>query len=390
MSKLDVYNLGQLGINRVKSPIQVQDGELLQSQNASVRPVQGQLALSKRDGMVVINEEVANGTLSAIINIPRRSIGGTAHCVVTPEIPAGEWTHGVWSPELGLFVVLQFSGSGIITSPDGITWTERTSPSSTSWQSIVWAAEQNKFVAVGPGSSAATQVMTSSDGITWVNRTAATNRTWKAVGYSPDLNLFVASAGTGSTAGLFMSSPDGITWTTRTGTRPINTFQWSSSLGLFVGAGEVSAQTGNISTSSNGTTWTAQTTPVVSLFNDMAYSEELGMFVTTGASSLPPYVSGSFYSTNGTTWTASDMPALVTSAALSGIDWSPELGVFLIATGNEISYISQNGMNWTPLASNCGVVNYTNVIWSPELEKFLLIGQDDSTAEPVFELLSES
>ena len=68
--KINVYGLGQYGINRVKSPVHVKDGELLSAQNAQVKPVQGQLALSKRDGMAKINSSAAAGTLSAIVNLP--------------------------------------------------------------------------------------------------------------------------------------------------------------------------------------------------------------------------------------------------------------------------------------------------------------------------------
>lgn len=68
--KINVYTLGQHGINRVKSPVHVLDGELLNAQNATVRPIHGQLAITKRDGMAKINADAAAGTLLAIKNIP--------------------------------------------------------------------------------------------------------------------------------------------------------------------------------------------------------------------------------------------------------------------------------------------------------------------------------
>jgi hypothetical protein len=69
-AKLDVYSLGQVGVNRTRSPIQVKDGELLQSQNATVRPVRAQLALTKRDGMAKINSSQAPGSILSITNLP--------------------------------------------------------------------------------------------------------------------------------------------------------------------------------------------------------------------------------------------------------------------------------------------------------------------------------
>ena len=68
--KLNVYNLGSLGIDIVNSPIHVADGSLLDCQNAQMSPNDAELALKKRDGMVKINSVAAAGTLKAIVNIP--------------------------------------------------------------------------------------------------------------------------------------------------------------------------------------------------------------------------------------------------------------------------------------------------------------------------------
>lgn len=65
-----VYNLGSLGVDIVNSPLHVQDGALLNCQNAQISPNDAELALMKRDGMVKVNSVAAAGTLKAIINIP--------------------------------------------------------------------------------------------------------------------------------------------------------------------------------------------------------------------------------------------------------------------------------------------------------------------------------
>ncbi|MBI1821274.1 MAG: hypothetical protein HY036_00400 [Nitrospirae bacterium] len=63
-------------------------------------------------------------------------------------------------------------GGGIIlTSPDGITWTARTSGTTNSLTGVVWSGSQ--FVAVG-GNYQGVVVLTSPDGITWMTRATST------------------------------------------------------------------------------------------------------------------------------------------------------------------------------------------------------------------------
>lgn len=64
--KLNVYGLGQFGVNRTKSPTQLADGEFLQAQNAQADPRGSQLALRKRDGMLKINASAAAGQILQI------------------------------------------------------------------------------------------------------------------------------------------------------------------------------------------------------------------------------------------------------------------------------------------------------------------------------------
>ncbi len=69
MSKQDVYNLGQIGIDLVNSPLHVADGSVLQSQNAQLSPDDAELALKKRDGMAKVNSSAAAGTIISLFNV---------------------------------------------------------------------------------------------------------------------------------------------------------------------------------------------------------------------------------------------------------------------------------------------------------------------------------
>ena len=93
----------------------------------------------------------------------------------------------------------------ILTSPDGISWTQRTSGSQ-QFDLYGLTYGNGLFVTVGESGS----ILTSPDGITWTERTSGTPK-----------ELYVVTSGNGLfvTVGFFgtiLTSPDGITWTERT------------------------------------------------------------------------------------------------------------------------------------------------------------------------------
>jgi hypothetical protein len=92
-------------------------------------------------------------------------------------------------------VAVSSSGTGnrVMTSPDGITWTSRTSAADNSWRSVTYGG--GLFVAVST-TGTGNRVMTSPDGITWTSRTSAANNTWRSVTYGGGLFVAVSSDGT--------------------------------------------------------------------------------------------------------------------------------------------------------------------------------------------------
>ena len=391
MGKINVYTLGQFGINRVSSPIQVKDGELLAAQNATVKPYKGQLALKKRDGMRTINSVAAAGTLSSINNIPLGSLGNGAVC--TTGITDNTWEAGAWSPALTLFAVVGRSGTGdrVITSPDGIVWTTRTSAADISWNDIVWSPELSLFVAVGGiDGTAAQQVMTSPDGVVWTSRTASSDRAWNGVAWSPALTLFAAVTNDGPAAGQVMTSPDGTTWTARTAStlRGWRKICWSPGLALFVAVGATLTVTNDIMTSPDGINWTTRDPGINLNLYDIAWSPELERLVAVG---LPEgaVTTNILYSDDGITWTAVSSSS-VFSDWLGSVAWSPELGVF-IAGYNSVDAVavSSDGENWQKIATNCSEASINDVVYAPALEQFLLIGED-SAGDSVMEMFGTS
>lgn len=143
-----------------------------------------------------------------------KSLDGITWTTFATAMPnANQWNDVCWSPTLQLFVAINNNGTNqqAATSPDGVTWTLRSTPTgSFNWNSVIWAPTVSLFVAVnGTGNSTTNVAMTSPDGITWTGHNTALACT--AV-YARDLGGSFGIFGLSSGAGTFAKAPDGVTW----------------------------------------------------------------------------------------------------------------------------------------------------------------------------------
>lgn len=239
------------------------------------------------------------------------------------------WTSITWSSDISLFCAVASSGTGnrVMTSPDGITWTLRTSASNNDWRSVVWggATGQKKFVAVA-SSGTNNRVMTSSDGIVWTSQTSAANNYWTSVTWAPTLGLFCAVAASG-TGNRVMTSPNGITWTSRTTSDNSDwrSITWSPALGLFCAVAS-SGTPHRVMTSSNGTTWTGRHAAADNYWTSITWSQPLGLFCAVASSGTNNRI---MYSSNGTAWTG------IANAPIN-MDWNSVIWV----EGNLNTFVS--------------------------------------------------
>ena len=280
------------------------------------------------------------------------------------------WFAIAWSPALGLFAAVAYTGTGnrVMTSPDGITWTSRTSAADNNWHGIAWSPALGLFAAVA-NSGTGNRVMTSPDGITWTSRTSAADNNWHAIAWSPALGLFAAVAYSG-TGNRVMTSPDGITWTSRTSAADNgwHGIAWSPELGLF--AAVANSGTGNrVMTSPDGITWTSRTSAADNNWLAIAWSPALGLFAAVAYSGTGNRV---MTSPDGITWTSR------TSAADNdwlAIAWSPALGLFAAVassgTGNRVM-TSPDGITWTSRTSAADN-GWRGIAWSPALGLFAAV-----------------
>lgn len=142
---------------------------------------------------------------------------------------------------------------GVPIVPEG-SLTQRSLPAGTDASGlgcIVWSESDQQFVAGAGGG--ADQILTSPDGTTWTRRTSD-SRSFNGIAYDEENGLYViVGSNNGGTAPYLATSPDGITWTERTS----NYAATDRIYAVAVGAGNWVAvgEGGDVIVSSDGTTW---------------------------------------------------------------------------------------------------------------------------------------
>lgn len=91
--KLNVYNLGKLGVVIDKTPLHTEDGELSKAQNA-IRDASGSDgALRKRQGLTKLNAVALAGSVFGIINVPIAQVATRSFLIGVDQdnVPAYQW-----------------------------------------------------------------------------------------------------------------------------------------------------------------------------------------------------------------------------------------------------------------------------------------------------------
>jgi hypothetical protein len=235
-----------------------------------------------------------------------------------------------------LWVAVGTSGT-IITSPDSVTWTARTSGTANDINSVAFDGK-NLWVAAGVNGT----ILTSSDGIAWTTQTSGTANDLGGVLYNDkDLWVVVGAAGT------ILTSPDGITWTARTsGTAQLLTRNAYNDKDLWVVVGAA----GTILTSPDGITWTARTSGTAQVLWGVAYNSR-DLWVATGATGTI------LTSPDGITWTAqvSGVADRLTSVAYNGSD------LWILVGDEGTILLSSDGVHWTMYAATTAGLTLSDV-----------------------------
>ena len=279
--------------------------------------------------------ELSNPT-NATLGTPRAS-----GRILDDDAPTGH--AGVaWSGNR--FVRVGAAGT-ILTSTDGVSWTNAQSIATNDLYGVTWSGQ--RFVAIGTGGV----TLTSPDGIIWTPNIPPfpTTADLSSVIWSGEIFVAIGSGG------AILTSPDGDVWTTATtvpATANLFGVTWSGEMFVAVGSG------GTLLTSANGNTWTSGSSNTSADLNGIAWSGD--QFVAVGANGTL------LTSTNGSTWTQSSSG---TTEDLFGIAWS---GYQFLAVGaNGTFLISPDGLNWQLQGVGDNEALY-NVAWSGR--EFLAVG----------------
>jgi hypothetical protein len=274
----------------------------------------------------------------------------------------------------GLFVAVSYDGTGnrVMTSPDGITWTSRTSAADNDWRSVAYG--NGLFVAVS-STGTGNRVMTSPDGITWTSRTSAADNDWFGVTYGNGLFVAVSNTGTGNRV---MTSPDGITWTSRTSAADNDWFGVTYGNGLFVAVSRTG--TGNrVMTSPDGITWTSRTSAADNDWRSVAYGN--GLFVAVSFDGTGNRV---MTSPDGITWTSQ------TSAADNQwFDVAYGNGLFVAVsssgTGNRVMTSPDGDSKYYPFGDGTDEVQSLTTAGTPTQGSFTLTFDGETTTSLAFD-----
>jgi hypothetical protein len=192
--------------------------------------------------------------------------------------------------------------STVITSPDGITWTQKFTNSGINLDSVVWNGTQ--YVAVGQATGPAEPVVLVSAG---ADTTAwTTYYTPVSTGYFESVvwtGAQYVAVGQTNADSLIQTSPDGITWTQQavgSFTGQLKSIAWSGSILVAGGANNT------LLSSPDGITWTEYTpNDFVGNLNSITYTNNL--FIASGQDANTGGNPSVITSSDGLSWTRDDL-----------------------------------------------------------------------------------
>ncbi|MBP5422712.1 MAG: hypothetical protein J6Y78_09760 [Paludibacteraceae bacterium] len=267
------------------------------------------------------------------------------------------------------------SGTKLIKSSDGITWTNVPSTNGIKFTNGVYSEKQNcyvfidgmnvykmttgepqlvythtsnlnkiiyeknRFVIIGDSST----ILTSADGESWVQRRITISTRLYGIAYSPDKDVFVAVGGSSGFPGqsTILTSSDTVNWNivkNNYGSNYYTSVCYSQDKGLFV----VTGGTGSITITSDLANWTQTVSGsgYTSGIYDIIYCEDKKLFIGVG------YAGGIAKSSDAITWTYSGIHT--TGIDLNYIFYSPIRKIFITGTNQTtlLAYHSEDGETW--------------------------------------------
>lgn len=232
--------------------------------------------------------------------------------------------------------ILGSSTGGLVTSPDGITWTSRTSNISSLINEIGYAPTGPTGVLVAVGNNG---VITRSDtdGTTWQAATYQTGESLTGVVYNQNTGTWIASGGVVMTS-LDASGISG-TWTTAMSTM-------NGKANIFYGTKYVRCGLqGLLADSPDLTTWTSRVSRIV---NNSQLAGAYGVGTTGQVYVVMGSSASSQYSLDGVNW---NLAAIAPTQTQNHVVFWPTVNLFVSCGVGGTIHTSLNGINWSNVAT---------------------------------------
>lgn len=257
---------------------------------------------------------------------------GTSACGLYFPGDTGDTDSGVDDTDL-LFVAAGDQGA-LASSPDGVTWTTRTSGTTVTLHDVTHG--DGRYVAVGQGG----KILVSDDGVAWTGASSPSSRDLFAVEYHVD--RFYAVGGDYSAGAETLESMDGTTWTRPELPAPMHLLGDLASDGadlVAIGTSMSDLQIFGLFTWNETTGWTQRVD-----------GTGLGLRYNAVAAGAPAFVTigpgGSASSPDAITWTQAP---IFESASMRGLTHTQQGWIAVGDTGKVL--LSTDGAQWTAHAS---------------------------------------
>ena len=273
--------------------------------------------------------------------------------------------YACWSPQLSIFVGVTNSTPTLpypySISPDGYNWNAYNNITNTPMSGIAWSPTLSLFVGIRPSSSL---FYVSNDGITWTSYSVPYSANWISICWSDTFNKFYSIAQSATNNTSIIQSIDGVTWTTMP--TPDNSWRQIVEVNNRI----IAVANNTLLVSLDGNTWNSISISILSA-RSISYSSLLNLYVLSGGANG---VKGIAYSSNLSSW---QLSIVGLGIIWTKVIWVNQLNIFIAIASGRISY-SSDGINWFFRYKWTSQV-FTDVIWSPELCRLVLLFSSNQT-----------
>ncbi len=239
-----------------------------------------------------------------------------------------------YCPFRNLFFIGGSNGKIGTGTPDGLTWTVRTTPFAAGDFVRAFSSSVGRVIAVGNAGSGTSPILGSSaNGTTgWANRTSPFVNSTISREASYGIDMFIA-IGDGAGAGTFefAFSLDGDTWTRFTVVGPSGSICQGSGIQYLKGLWIASGYDGEVATSSNGQDWSIRVIAPPGTRSRVRVANNIFYLILLGGIGSGGY----FFSDDGSNWKARNF-----GAGIQGITDLVQFGYDIILTGVDATHVN--------------------------------------------------